>query len=126
MGERLVRNEEVVGSIPSSSTIVFSSSLQSEPFHLDGLFLNSFETAVASPSYQPHLSTSATADTPDSFKARRIALRLSTAQLGTLLGIGARDVQTIESVPLGEEVSFLHNLTLSLLELGGLDVALPA
>jgi hypothetical protein len=30
-------------------------------------------------------------------------------------------VEVIESISLGEEVSFLHNFTLSILELGGLD-----
>jgi len=30
-------------------------------------------------------------------------------------------VSVIESLSLGDEVAFLHNLTLSLLELGGLD-----
>ena len=50
-----------------------------------------------------------------------MALCLSTAQLGGLLGISASNVEMIETVYVGEEVAFLHNLTLAVLELGGID-----
>ena len=95
--------------------------MQSQPFTLDGLFLNSSESVVASNSYPQHPLTPGSIDTPASFRDRRLALRLSAAQLGALLGISASNVEMIETVALGEEVAFLHNLTLALLELGGLE-----
>ena len=55
---------------------------------------------------------------PASFKARRQALNITPVQLGSHLGISGEHVEMIESMSLGEEVSFLHNFTLSLLELG--------
>jgi len=41
-------------------------------------------------------------------------------ELAAVLGIKASDIEVIESIPLGEEVSFLHNMTLSMLELGAI------
>lgn len=43
-------------------------------------------------------------------------------QLAAILGISSSDVDIIETIVLGEEVSFLHNFTLSMLELGALDL----
>ena len=58
---------------------------------------------------------------PSSFRARREALNLSTAQLARLLGLSSADVDVIETIPLGEEVVFLHNLALSAIELGAIE-----
>ncbi|MEO8382612.1 MAG: helix-turn-helix transcriptional regulator [Acidobacteriota bacterium] len=86
---------------------------------MDGFFLIS--SAFVSTATELHNPSPSTFETPASFKARREALELSTAQLGSLLGISAANVSVIESLSLGDEVVFLHNLTLSLLELGGLE-----
>ena len=86
---------------------------------MDGFFL--ITSAVATTATESHVSSFPTFESPASFKARREALGLTTAQLGSLLGISAANVSVIESLSLGDEVAFLHNLTLSLLELGGLE-----
>jgi DNA-binding XRE family transcriptional regulator len=53
------------------------------------------------------------------FELRRIALGLSRVELAAKIGVSAEEVELIESMPLGSEVEFLHNLALSLLELAG-------
>jgi DNA-binding transcriptional regulator YiaG len=96
----------------------------STPNHIGRTFLIS--SAHVSP--QQHITLAHTDNTetvavshhPASFKSRRQALNLSTSQLAALLGINASDVEVIESIPLGEEVSFLHNMTLSMLELNAI------
>ncbi len=83
-------------------------------------------SALVSPQQHTSVSHSANNDTvavahhPASFKSRRQALNLSPSELAAILGIKATDVEVIESIPLGEEVSFLHNMTLSMLELGAI------
>jgi hypothetical protein len=54
---------------------------------------------------------------PESYRARRVALGLTTARLAAVLGVTEQEIEIIESVPLGADVDFLHNLALSTLEL---------
>ncbi len=82
---------------------------------------HSQQSQVSSSSFKPTLEVT---QEPAAFKARRQALNLSTAKLASILGISSADVEVIEvieAVPLGEEVAFLHNLTLALIELGAID-----
>jgi len=79
---------------------------------------HSQQSQVSSSSFKPTLEVT---QEPAAFKARRQALNLSTAKLASILGISSADVEVIEAVPLGEEVAFLHSLTLALIELGAID-----
>lgn len=54
---------------------------------------------------------------PASFQLRRVSLGLSTDELGTLLGVSREQIDLIESTYLSDDVDFLHNLALSLLEM---------
>lgn len=51
------------------------------------------------------------------FKSRRVSLGLSTDELGTLLGVSREQIDIIESMQLSDDVDFLHNLALSLVEM---------
>ena len=46
-----------------------------------------------------------------------MALGLSTVELGTLLGVSREQIDLIEATHLSDDVDFLHNLALSLLEM---------